>query len=47
MNETTVWIRARVVHQREQTLTLRLEDGYGNAEVVAHKGAVYPEPKTA
>ena len=44
MGDKTVLIRAVVVRQQEKILTVRLQDGGGNAEVVVHQDAALPAP---
>ena len=37
MENKTVLIRATIIRQQEDVLTVRLEDGFASAEVVVHK----------
>ncbi len=40
MENQIVTIRATVIRQQEDVLTVRLEDGFANAEVPVHKDSV-------
>lgn len=46
LNDKTILIRARITTQQEKTLTCRLEDGFGNAEVTIHQDAAITDTKT-
>jgi hypothetical protein len=38
-----IYVKARIIRQQESVLTVRLEDGFSNAEVPVHKDFALPE----
>ncbi|MDD5301460.1 MAG: hypothetical protein PHS14_00010 [Elusimicrobia bacterium] len=41
-NDEYVLVKARVIRRDEGVITVKLEDGFGNAEAVFHKDAIVP-----
>ena len=46
MIQKTILIRAKVTHQHDKILTVKLEDGGGNAEVVIREDAAIADPNS-
>lgn len=44
LNQKTILIRAVVTHKNDQILTVKLEDGGGNAEVVIREDHAIADP---
>ncbi|MES2155418.1 MAG: hypothetical protein V4510_09820 [bacterium] len=45
LDPETILIRARVVYKDGKAYTVRLDDGFGNAEAIVHSDAAIPDPR--